>query len=417
MDDFEQLSRRLAKAVKDGRLDDEAEKIRNELPRNETNALDSLLHPQKYPPVVKLTECVCNDKEKARCEINCLFNAIKRDEHGKLIISEDCSGCSRCIEGCEEHALAGRIDLIPLMELLCKNEVPVYAMIAPAFSGQFSEKVTSGKLRSAFKKAGFYGMLEVALFADILTLKEALEFDRNIHDDKDFMLTSCCCPMWMALIRKSYASLIPHIPPSVSPMVACGRSIKRLHPDAVTVFIGPCLAKKAEAREPDIKDAVDFVLTFQETTELFDVMGINPAEMKEDSSDHSSTCGRIYARTSGVSEAVQSTLGRLNPERKIPIKAQQADGIIKCKELLKKISGGEIEANFIEGMGCVGGCVGGPKRLIPADEAREHVNAYGAAAKCKTPADNPHVLDILHRLGFDTIESLLDEDRIFTRPF
>ena len=102
------------------------------------------------------------------------------------------------------------------------------------------------------------------MFADILTLKEALEFERHVREPGDFQLTSCCCPVWIAMIRKRYHELLPHVPGAVSPMVACGRFLKRIHPDAVTIFAGPCLAKKKEAKEPDIADAVDYVLTFQE---------------------------------------------------------------------------------------------------------------------------------------------------------
>lgn len=417
MIDYDAMQRELLKAARDGELEKKAREIEKREGPAARRPLDTLMHPEKYGPVVQLADCLCDQNERARCEINCLFDAIRRGEDGRLTIAEECIGCARCLEICENRVIAGRVDLVPLMKLLGEGRTPVYAMIAPAFSGQFSEKVTSGRLRSAFKAAGFYGMLEVALFADILTLKEALEFDRAIKTDDDFMLTSCCCPMWVALIRKSYASLIPHVPPSVSPMVACGRAIKRIHPEAVTVFIGPCIAKKAEAREVDIFDAVDYVLTFRETSELFELLEIDPAKLPEDQSDHSSRAGRIYARTSGVSEAVQSTLNRLSPDRRVKLKAEQADGIIACKELLKGIAEGKLEANFIEGMGCRGGCVGGPKALIPAEEAREHVEAYGDAASTVTPVDNPHVLEILHRLGFDTIESLLDRDSTFTRRF
>jgi iron only hydrogenase large subunit-like protein len=411
------MRRRLEISAVNGTLEEDTAKIISSASDDEKQSLDTLINPHKYQPVIKLSECTCHSDERESCQINCLFNAIQRDKDGKLVITAECKGCGSCIENCKAHTLAGRTEIIPLIELLRKQDSPVYAMIAPAFSGQFSEDVTSGKLRSAFKKIGFYGMLEVALFADILTLKEALEFDRLIKNENDFLLTSCCCPLWVALIKKSYRSLIPHVPPSVSPMVACGRSIKKIHPEAKTVFIGPCIAKKAEAREADIADAVDFVLTFQEVAELFELTGIKPAEMEEDSSDHSSTAGRIYARTSGVSDAVQSTLDRLSPLRKIPFKAQQADGMVSCKEILQKISKGDITANFIEGMGCKFGCVGGPKSLISANEAREHVNAYSRAASSKTPVDNTHVLDILNRLGFDTIESLLDRDNTFTRLF
>ena len=103
-------------------------------------------------------------------------------------------------------------------------------------------------------------MIEVALLADMLTLKEALEFDAHVKTATDYQLTSCCCPMWIAMIRKLYHGLVPHVPPAVSPMIAAGRMVKTLYPDAVTVFIGPCLAKKSEAREKDVADAIDYVL-------------------------------------------------------------------------------------------------------------------------------------------------------------
>ncbi len=417
MDRYSELNHELEKAAVAGNLEQACDDIRQKGDAGDVRLLNMLLHPEGEPAVIKTNACSCTADEKGvcTCEVLCLFDAVKRDEDGKLIITSKCTGCGDCLNACPEGALAGRKDAVPLLKLLKEQNAPVYAMIAPAFSGQFSAEVTSGKLRSAFKLMGFYGMVEVAMFADILTLKEALEFDRTIKDDKDFLLTSCCCPLWVALIRKSYHEMIPHVPPSVSPMVACGRSIKRLHPEAVTVFIGPCLAKKAEAREPDIADAVDYVLTFEEVAELFELLKIEPQTLEEDESDHSSRAGRIYARATGVSEAVQATLDRLRPGRTIPLKAQQADGVVDCKKLLKELSDGNIDANFIEGMGCRGGCVGGPKSLIDKELAREHVNRYGDEASIQTPADNPYVLELLHRLGYDTVESLLDRDNNFTR--
>ena len=106
-----------------------------------------------------------------------------------------------------------------------KTKRQAYMMIAPAFFGQFSENVTPGKLRQAFKKLGFAGMVEVALFADVLTLREALEFDRHVKEKGDFQLTSFCCPVWVSLIRKKYPELMPHVPGMVSPMAACGRML------------------------------------------------------------------------------------------------------------------------------------------------------------------------------------------------
>lgn len=414
MSKYNDISRILEQAIEDGKLEDARKELEKSGPE-ETRLADVLLNPENQPLIMKQNECNCHSEGKHACEAACLFDAIQRDENGRIVINSNCTGCGECVKACPDHALTGRKDSLAVLQLLKEQKAPVYAMIAPAFSGQFSEEVTPGKLRSAFKYMGFYGMVEVALFADILTLKEALEFDRGIRDDKDYVLTSCCCPLWITLIRKSYKEMIPHVPPSVSPMVACGRSIRKLHPEAKTIFIGPCLAKKAEAREPDIMDAVDYVLTFEEVAELFQLMDIHPETFEEDQRDHSSRAGRIYARTSGVSEAVQLTLDRLRPGREIPLKAMQADGVANCRNLLKDVAEGKVHANFIEGMGCRGGCVGGPKSLIDKDKAREAVERYGDEATSKTPADNPSVLELLQKLGYETVESLLDRDKDFTR--
>jgi len=210
---------------------------------------------------------------------------------------------------------------------------------------------------------------------------------------------------------------MPHVPGSVSPMIASGRTIKHLHPDAVTVFIGPCMAKKAEAREADLASAIDYVLTFQEVRDIFEAMDIDPSKMEESEKDHSSRAGRIYARTGGVSEAVKTAVERLNPKNPISIRTKQADGIPACKQMISELMDGNISANFFEGMGCVGGCVGGPKAIIDREQGRLNVNEYGDAATSKTPIDNPYVIELLHRLGFNTVESLLEDSEIFTRHF
>lgn len=379
--------------------------------------LDCLLHPEKFAPVLHTEPCTCTPDE-SDCARECLFDAIVPDETGKMTIDPDrCVGCSACIEACKKGKLTASRDILPALDAIHKHDGPVYALIAPAFLGQFHEEVTPGMLRNAFYKMGFDGMIEVALFADILTLKEALEFDKNIHTENDYQLTSCCCPMWIAMIRKIYHEMLPHVPGAVSPMVACGRTVKRLHPNALTIFIGPCLAKKSEAKEPDIADAIDYVLTFQEVQDVFEAMAIDPAQMEENERDHSSRAGRIYARAGGVSEAVRNTVERLNPHRKIAVKTKQADGIPACRALMEELRSGKSDANFFEGMGCVGGCVGGPRAIINREKGREKVNEYGDAATYSTPIDNPHVIELLHLLGFDTVESLLEESDIFTRDF
>lgn len=388
------------------------------LPEYDPHHLECLLHPEKQAPVLRTSACQESCEEDSACQKSCIFDAIIKNKDGTIEISEDkCVGCSACIDACKMERLSASKDILPAMKAVREAKGPTYVLVAPAFLGQFSEQVTPGKLRNAFKELGFSGMVEVALFADILTLKEALEFDRNIVQDGDYQLTSCCCPIWIAMIRKSYHQLMPHVLGAVSPMIACGRTVKQLHPDAVTVFVGPCIAKKAEAREADVKGAVDFVLTFQEVQDIFEAAEIDPAAMPESERDHSSRAGRIYARTGGVSEAVQSTVRQLNPDRTITVLTRQADGVPACRAMMEELLSGKAEANFFEGMGCVGGCVGGPKAILGKEEGREHVNQYGDSATYATPLENPYVIELLHRLSFDTVEELLEYSDIFTRKF
>jgi iron only hydrogenase large subunit-like protein len=419
---YEQIFKDLVKSAYDGKLAEDVEKLKS-LGDDDINRYVDYATGRGDPDkvVFKVKDCRGDAGcEKRKCEVACLFHAIERDEQGNVIIKHDyCESCGACIEACDYKHLVDRKEFIPLIEVLKDRSVPVYAIVAPAFFGQFGPDVTPGKLRAALKHLGFYGMVEVALFADILTLKEALEFDTHVHKEGDFVLTSCCCPMWVGMVKKVYTKLIPHISPSVSPMVACGRGIKKLHPDAKVVFIGPCVAKKAEAKEEDVKDAVDVVITFKELKQIFEAVGINPAEMEEDESEHSSRAGRIYARTGGVSKAVADTLRRLRPEKPIQIVSAQADGVKECRKMLQDALEGKIEVNFYEGMGCAGGCVGGPQVLIDPGKGRELVNRYGEEADSLTPADNEYVLALLKKLGFAEIQELLEGEKsnMFKRDF
>lgn len=416
MPTFNALYDRLVRASVNHKTEEELEKLRQE--DFDSHQLDCLLNPEKYPTVWRVGDCNCSQEEAANCAGKCLFDALYTDEKGNVAVnSKMCVGCGACVERCKAKNLVESKDILPTLAMIHRGDAPVYAIVAPAVISQFTEEVTPGKLRTALKALGFTGMVEVALFADILTLKEALEFDANILTDRDYQLTSCCCPMWIAMLRRVYKELMPHVPAAVSPMIACGRVIKRLEPEAKVVFIGPCLAKKAEAREPDIADAVDYVLTFQEVRDIFAFADIHPEKMAEDNREHSSMGGRIYARAGGVSQAVQDCVQRLNPNRKIKVHAVQASGVPACKQLLNDLKEGKLDANFLEGMGCVGGCVGGPRALIDKEFAREEVDRYGEEAPAPTPIDNLYVIDLLDRLGFPTVESLLENDDLFTRKF
>lgn len=378
--------------------------------------LDCLLYPEEYAPVISTDTCA--DCFERACQKSCIFDAIETGKEGELFINPSrCEGCAACIDACKSNHLAASKDVLPAMRAVRNASGPVYLMIAPAFSGQFRGHVTAGKLRSACKALGFTGMVEVALFADILTLKEALEFERHVREPGDFQLTSCCCPVWIAMIRKRYHELLPHVPGAVSPMVACGRFLKRIHPDAVTIFAGPCLAKKKEAKEPDIADAVDYVLTFQEMQDIFDAAEISLEELPEEEKEHASKAGRLYARTGGVSQAVEEMVRQLSPDGKIGVRCEQANGTKECMEMMRRIQNKETDANFFEGMGCVGGCVGGPKAIIDSEKGKRYVDEYAKNSIYQTPLENPYVRKLLEELGFETVEELLEDNTLLTREF
>ena len=378
--------------------------------------LDCLLYPEEYAPVISTDTCA--DCFERACQKSCRFDAIETGKEGELFINPSrCEGCAACIDVCKSNHLAASKDVLPAMRAVQNASGPVYLVIAPAFSGQFRGHVTAGKLRSACKALGFTGMVEVALFADILTLKEALEFERHVREPGDFQLTSCCCPVWIAMIRKRYHELLPHVPGAVSPMVACGRFLKRIHPDAVTIFAGPCLAKKKEAKEPDIADAVDYVLTFQEMQDIFDAAEISLEELPEEEKEHASKAGRLYARTGGVSQAVEEMVRQLSPDGKIGVRCEQANGTKECMEMMRRIQNKETDANFFEGMGCVGGCVGGPKAIIDSEKGKRYVDEYAKNSIYQTPLENPYVRKLLEELGFETVEELLEDNTLLTREF
>ena len=400
---FEELYRKVLKDKLEGRETGETEHRKK---------LDCLLHPEKYPLVWKEEPCDCSD---AKCVTACMFRALEIRDGKVALNAENCTGCARCIEACGNKNLTFSRDAVRAVELLKESDKPVYALMAPAYIGQFGEDATPGRIRSALKGMGFTGMIEVAAFADILTLKEALEFCTHMEHEEKFQLTSCCCPVWISMIRKDFKKIAGHLPASVSPMIACGRIAKKLHDGCRTIFVGPCLAKKAEIREKDLVGAIDCVLTFEELKDIFDALSVDFEAMEEDNNEHSAAAGRMYARTGGVSQAVKECVQSIQPG--VPLNPVCACGAPDCKKMLQDILNGHVEGNFFEGMACPGGCVGGPKGNIEKAAATKLVDRYTEEASYRTPAENPYVLDLIQRLGFQTIEDFIENSEILSRSF
>ncbi|MGI6604888.1 MAG: [Fe-Fe] hydrogenase large subunit C-terminal domain-containing protein [bacterium] len=354
----------------------------------------------------------CGETEIAVCAAVCPVGALEQTGRKANIDFSDCINCERCVEACEKGAIIERPQIVPLIRLLKEAEGPVYAAVAPAFVGQFGPEMTPGKVRSALKAIGFTDMVEVALFADMLSIREAIEFDARVKLEEDYMITSCCCPIWVKLIQKKFPALVDRMSPSVSPMIGAGRVLKAWAPKAKVVFVGPCLAKKTEAVDTDVFGAIDLVVTFREVNMIFTGMGLKPEDLPDYDKPQASWGGRSYAHTGGVTSAIAAALERINRQREIKMHALQADGVAACQQMLAECAGGKVEANFLEGMGCEGGCVGGPAALIPAAEGAERVKHYAVRSPYLSPVENRQVFAVLEDLGFRGITSLTEEGKI-----
>lgn len=351
--------------------------------------------------------CIPDKKGKFQCQVHCPFDAIFYDKEEKSTkINEDlCENCGKCIEACNDGKYLDKVEILPIADLI-KNNKTVIACVAPAIIGQFGPTVTLDMLREAFIKIGFTDMIEVAFAADILTIKEAFEFNKHVNDPKnDLMITSCCCPMWVGMLKKVYKDLVKDLSPSVSPMIAAARIIKNIDKDIKVVFVGPCIAKKAEAKEKDLASAVDFVLTFEELNTIFKALDINPSTLEGiPSKDYVSRGGRLYARTGGVSKAIGDVIEEVYPDKFKFFKPVQVHGIKDCKQALNDALEGKLDANFLEGMGCVGGCVGGPKALIPANQGKIFVDNCAFDSAIKMPLHSETTEKVLKSLGINSID-------------
>lgn len=385
--------------------------------------IDSITHNRVREKIIQKVKSCASDCEqvdgKSKCQSVCPFDAILKDPIGndKFIDPQLCISCGRCVSVCDQGNYLDTQQFLPLANLLDGSH-KVFAIVAPAIAGQFGADTTLDQLREAFIKIGFTDMVEVAMAADILSFKEALEFNEHVTNKKDIMISSCCCPVWVTLLRKVYHELIDDVTPSVSPMIAMGRVLKKLDPEAKVVFVGPCIAKKSEAKEKDIADAVDFVLTFQEVQAMFEVVKIDPGTLVGvPSVDYAATGGRLYGRSGGVAEAVFNVVDQLFPESRKLFTKVQADGVPDCKKLLDQLLAGEEKATFVEGMGCPGGCVGGPKRNVDKELGKEAVNKEAYSSAIKIPVNSEILVDLLHRIGIEDIESLKDGNSMFERDF
>lgn len=340
-------------------------------------------------PFISIVEKACKGHhDDCSCITACGSEAItKNDEDGKPVIDiNKCLSCGLCIVACPEGAITDKAEIAQTINLIKKHK-RVYAILAPAFSGQFGPEVTEEQIKSALLMLGFYDVVEVALGADMITVKEAEEFLKRMNRGDRFMITSCCCPPFVRLAKGFKPKIAGLVSDSVSPMIATARFIKAEDENAKVVFIGPCVAKKTEAKLPELKDAVDCVLTFEELAAIFEAYKLEPGKIQvEIPVNDASHDGRIYAHTGGVSTAIAASIKRLNPN--LEVKIRHGNGIKECKRILDAIEQGELEANFVEGMACIGGCVGGPGKLVDPEVGAVAVDAFAKRSQIKEAISN-----------------------------
>ena len=325
---------------------------------------------------------------KRPCQSACKIKAISMNEHKAAEINNDkCTACGACVYQCPFGAIMDKSYMVNVIDIIKKSEenkkYKVYAVVAPSISSQFTY-AKLGQVISGLKELGFFTVVEAALGADMVAMAESKELA-----EKGF-LTSSCCPAFVTYVKTAFPQLAEHISHNLSPMAALAKYIKETDEGAKVVFIGPCTAKKAEAQLESVKPYVDSVLTFEELQALFDSKDIDITTLEEDVLDNASYFGRIFARSGGLSDAVSQAMKEQNIE--FDLKPAICDGIEACKLALLKKSKNVLDANFIEGMACVGGCIGGAGCLTHGEKNKSEVDKYDREAMEKTISDAVSIL-------------------------
>ena len=284
-----------------------------------------------------------------KCIRHCPVKSIRFENNQAHIVHDECILCGECFVVCPQNAKEIRNDVDKVKEVI-KSGRPVYASVAPSFVGNY-DGANITMFANALKKLGFTDAEETALGANIVKN----EYERMIERNDSNVIISSCCHSINPLIQKYYPAALPFLAHVMSPMQAHCKEIKKAHPDAFTVFIGPCISKKDEADK--YPEFVDAVLTFEELTGWF-----NEKEVKIEYCEDQSPKGRsrLFPTTGGILRSMKR-----NHDICTYI---SVDGVENCKNAIQDIIDGKVNRCFIEMSACVGSCIGGPamdKRKSP----------------------------------------------------
>lgn len=335
------------------------------------------------------------------CKKACPMDAISYNEYGIANINEEkCVNCGHCIHNCPFGAIGSKVYLVDIINEI-KAGKEIIAMVAPSIEGQFGD-ANLASIRQALKKIGFTDMIEVGLGADLTAAFEAREWIEALEEGKK--LTTSCCPAFVEMIRKNYPDLYEkNKSKTVSPMCAASRYLKVIKPDAKTVFIGPCVAKKKEAQNEDIAGNADYVMTYGELQTLMNSCNVT-FEPADDFEQESSLFGKKFASSGGVANAVLEVMKELGEETE-NVKLYRASGGAECKKALLLLKNNRLPEDFIEGMFCPGGCVGGPSRR------KTEIEITKARTKQLASADDRKILGNIENLPLDKFSMFIDSPK------
>ena len=306
-----------------------------------------------------------NCKNCYKCIRHCPVKSIRFSGNQAHIINNECILCGHCFVVCPQNAKE-IVDETEKAKVLLQSGAPVYVSIAPSFVANY-DGVGIGAVRKALQKLGFADVEETALGATIVKT----EYERMLREDgRDVIITSCCHSINL-LIQKYFPAELPYLADVLSPMQAHCTDIKRRHPEAKTVFIGPCVAKKDEAAY--YEGIVDAVLTFEELTNWLKAEGI---ELEQQMDHDEESRARFFPTTGGILK----TMAQNAPGYTY----MALDGVDNCIAALREIEQGHIHHCFIEMSACIGSCVGGP---VMEKYHRSPVRDYQAVADFAGPRD------------------------------
>ena len=326
------------------------------------------------------------------CKKACPVGAISYNDAGVCQIDESkCIHCGHCIHSCPFGAIGSKIYAVDVIRAIREGK-RVIAMCAPATEGQFGSRIGMAAIRAALKKLGFAELVEVGLGGDMTAAYEALEWIEARKEGRK--MTTSCCPAFISMLHHHFPGIYEeNKSATVSPMVAVSRYLKSVDPECVTVFIGPCIAKKGETRNPLIRDNADYALTYGEMVAMLDSRGI-AIEAAEEDYQEASVFGKRFAGSGGVAAAVMEAMREMGEDTE-GIRLMTCTGGEECKKAMMLLRAGRLDADFVEGMICPGGCVGGPSK----HQAESLV--IKARSELLARADGRKILENLKRYPMD----------------